>query len=121
VPDIDGDGDGYTDYDEGLIGTDPGYPCGSHGWPSNVFDTGFSANKLDLQDVTSFVAPPPRRLDKNPGEAGFDSRWDLAPGVGAFAKFINISDITALLNGTTGNPPMFNNTRAYGKTCPLPP
>lgn len=41
---------------------------GYGGWPSNVFDTGLSANKLDIQDI-SFVAPV-RRLDTSPGSWG---------------------------------------------------
>jgi hypothetical protein len=102
------------------IGTNAGYPCAQTGWPSDVFSSGASANKLTIQDVISFVAMP-RKLDKNPGEAGFNSRWDLVPGRGILGKFININDITALVNGTTGNPPMFNNTRAFDKVCPFAP
>jgi subtilisin-like proprotein convertase family protein len=102
------------------VGTGHVDPCGADGWPSNVFNGGTSANKLNIQDVLSFVTPP-RHLDKNPGEAGFDARWDLVPGQGILAKFINIADVTALVNGATGNPPMFNNTRAFDKTCPFPP
>jgi subtilisin-like proprotein convertase family protein len=102
------------------IGTRITDPCGLDGWPSNVFNGGPSSNKLQIQDVTSFVVPV-RHLDKNPNEAGFDSRWDLVPGRGILGKFININDLLALVNGTTGNPPMFNNTRAFDKTCPFPP
>jgi CSLREA domain-containing protein len=127
---IDNDGDGFVNdgcptsgsFSEGVfkIGTNDKDSCGTDAWPSDVFGTGLSANKLTIQDVVSFVNPT-RHLDKNPGEAGFDSRWDLVPGKGILGKFININDITALVNGTTGNPPMFNNTRAFDKTCPYPP
>jgi CSLREA domain-containing protein len=102
------------------IGTGAQDPCGQTGWPSDVFSSGPSANKLTIQDVISFITMP-RKLDTNPGEAGFDSRWDLVPGRGILGKFININDITALVNGTTGNPPMFNNTRAFDKVCPFAP
>jgi hypothetical protein len=102
------------------IGTGSLDPCGQTGWPSDVFSSGASANKLTIQDVISFVTMP-RKLDKDPGDTGFNSRWDLAPGRGIFGKFININDITALVNGTTGSPPMFNGTRAFDKECPFPP
>jgi CSLREA domain-containing protein len=102
------------------IGTGSVDPCGQTGWPSDVFSSGPSANKLTIQDVISYITAP-RKLDKNPGETGFDSRWDLVPGRGILGKFININDLTALVNGTTGNPPMFNNTRAFDKVCPFAP
>jgi hypothetical protein len=102
------------------IGTGATDPCGAPGWPSDPFSSGASLNRLTIQDVISFVSVP-RKLDKNPGETGFDSRWDLVPGRGILGKFININDITALVNGTTGNPPMLGNSRAFDKTCPVPP
>jgi hypothetical protein len=102
------------------IGTGSLDACGQTGWPSDVFSSGASANKLTIQDVISYITIP-RKLDKNPGETGFDSRWDLVTGRGILGKFININDITALVNGTTGNPPMFNNTRAFDKVCPFAP
>jgi hypothetical protein len=107
------------------IGTGSLDSCGYDGWPSNVHDAGASANKLDINDIVSFITSGPplnlRRLDKNPGQAGYDARWDLTPGRGALAAWINIQDITTLLSGAQGNPPMFSNTRAFGKVCPLPP
>jgi hypothetical protein len=121
-PGEDFDGDGYTDDDEALfIGTNPGYPCGINGWPSNVNDAGISANWLDILDVTSFVAPV-RHFEKSPGDFGFDARWDIRPGDGGLPpKYINILDVTTLVAGPTGNPPMLNGARAFGKACPLPP
>jgi hypothetical protein len=122
TPGNDFDGDGYTDDDEALfIGTNPGYPCGINGWPSNLNDAGFSANRLDILDVTSFVAPV-RHFEKSPGDPGFDKRWDIRPGDGGLPpKYINILDVTTLVAGPTGNPPMLNGARAFGKDCPLPP
>jgi CSLREA domain-containing protein len=102
------------------VGTNDKDPCGADGWPSDVDNQALSFNELDIFDLTSFLGPV-RRLDKNPGQTGFDSRWDLTPGRGGLGAFLNIVDITTLLGGTTGNPPMFGNTRAFGKTCPFPP
>ena len=102
------------------IGTSPQAPCGGSGWPSNVFDSGPSVNKLDIQDLTSFLAPV-RIINSSPGDAAFNARYDLVPGRGVFAKFININDMTAQLVGTTGFPPMFNGQRAYNHVCPFPP
>jgi hypothetical protein len=117
-------------YSEGQfkIGTSSNEQCGSLGWPSDVFSGGAfppSFNALTIGDIVSFITTGPpenlRRLDKNPGQPGFDSRWDLTPGRGGLGAFINIQDITTLLSGSQGNPPMFNNTRAFGKTCPGQP
>jgi hypothetical protein len=119
-PGEDFDGDEYTDDNEALkIGTNAGYPCGGNGWPSDVFSSGGSANKLNIQDVLSFVIPV-RHYDTSPPSSSYDARWDLVPGPTIpFPAHINIVDITALVNGTTGNPPMFNSTRAFDQTCPL--
>ncbi len=130
---LDNDGDGaFNDgcpqmgtYSEAQfkIGTGHMDPCGNNGWPADVFSTGLSVNKLDLQDLGSFVAPPPRRLNTNPGEAGFSSRWDLLPGSVA-GKFINIQDIAASAPSTlasTSRPPMFGGAPAFGQVCPFPP
>ncbi len=116
----DSDGDGYTDGAEALIGTNPYKPCGGDGWPSNVFDSGTSANKLDVQDLVSFIAPI-RHLNTSPGNPNYSARWDLVPGKGIFPEFINVQDMTALIAGTTGSPPMFNGQRAFNKVCPFPP
>ena len=79
-----------------------------------------SANKLDIQDIASFVAPV-RILGTNQGDANFSSRWDLVPGRGILATDINLQDMTALIAGPTGFPPMFNGAKAFGHACPLPP
>ena len=102
------------------IGTSSTAPCGNDGWPSDVYSSGPSANREDIQDLTSFLVPI-RILNSSPGEAAFNARWDLVPGAGSFQKFVNIQDMTALLAGSSGFPPMFNGERAYNKTCPFPP
>jgi subtilisin-like proprotein convertase family protein len=123
--DGDDDNDGYTDANESLIGTNPSDPCGHDGWPSNPWDASPSDNRFDVQDILSFVAPV-RRLDTSPGLfSAFHPRWDLAPGPNApFLSFINIIDLTTMLNGSAGSPaypPMFNGQRAYLKDCPFSP
>jgi hypothetical protein len=123
-PNADFDGDGYTDDNEALkIGTNPGYPCGIAGWPSDLLSAGLSENKLDVQDIISFIAPV-RRLDSSPSPtSNYLARWDLTPGANfPFTNHISIFDITTMLNGVVGSPaypPMLGGPRAFGKDCPL--
>ncbi len=73
-----------------------------------------------MTDITSFLAPV-RRLGTSPGDADFSSRWDLVPGPGIFSHWININDLTALIAGPTGFPPMFGGAKAFnGPTCTGP-
>jgi hypothetical protein len=106
------------------IGTGDQDPCGNNGWPSNLYDNPTppfeTVNELTIQDITSFVAPE-RRLGTAPGDASYSARYDLLPGPGVLPTHINIQDITALLAGSTGNPPMLGGARAYGGACPFPP
>ena len=86
---------------------------------------GLSANKLDISDIVSFIAPV-RLLDTSPGPGSpYSARWDLAPGPAfPFTNHINIVDITTLLNGPANSPaypPMLAGPRAFGKVCPLAP
>jgi hypothetical protein len=121
----DSDGDGYADLKEArFIGTAADQPCGT-GWPSNLWNEDTSFNKLEIQDITSFLAPV-RRLNTSPGdEPRFHPRWDLEPGpVPGIADHISINDIAELLHGDDGSPafpPMFGGARAFGKTCPTRP
>ena len=102
------------------IGTRAFDPCGQDAWPSDLVSTGISVNRVNIVDLASFVSGV-RKLDKNPNEAGFDSRWDLVPGT-TVGKFINISDLAAIVGGATGFPPMLNGAKAYaGPPCPLAP
>ena len=113
-------------YSEGAfnIGTSDQDSCGNNGWPAELSSGGVSANKLTLGDITSFVAPLPRKLDKRPGEAGFVQRWDLVPGpVAATSKWITLTDLVALTAPAvaTANPPMLGSVRAFdGPACPWP-
>ena len=120
----DQDNDGFDDTDEALIGTAVDDPCGNDGWPADVWAQAVSGsgNLVDILDITSFIVPAPRKLDTNPGDAGYDQRWDLKPGKAIFLEDINIQDLTALLVGTTGFPPMLEGARAFdGPSCPYPP
>ncbi len=123
-PGDDRDGDGFTDENEALkIGTRADKSCGNDGWPADLFVDGLSFNKLDLQDLGSFVGPV-RRLGTSQGvDANYSARWDLVPGSIA-GKHINISDLAAVVPSTfttTSRPPMFGGTPAFGKVCPSPP
>ena len=121
------DGDGYTGTAETTILTPASDrdqdPCGGDGWPSNMFNDGLSANKLDIQDIASFVLPV-RRLDSNPPGGDYSARWDLSPGPSyPFSRHINITDLTLLLNGSLGSPAyprMFGGQRAFDEPCPWP-
>src|SRR3970282_637870 len=81
------DGDGFSAAIETYVGTDSLAPCGNGGWPADLLSQGPSTNRLDIQDVGSFVAPMPH-FNTSPGDAWFDQRWDLVPGAGVFAKVI---------------------------------
>lgn len=119
----DPDGDGFSNSVESAVGSNSSLSCGNPdttkpGWPSKNWPAdlaaGTSANRLDMNDLTSFIAPV-RRLGTSPGEAGFDARWDLKPGAGLFTKQINVQDLTTLL---VVKPPMFGGQRAFGgPTC----
>ncbi|HET9477459.1 MAG TPA: thrombospondin type 3 repeat-containing protein [Dehalococcoidia bacterium] len=98
-------------------------PCGINGWPSDFVSGGIpnSTNRVTVGDLTSFLAPV-RRLDKSPGHPDFDSRWDLVPGRGLFANWIAVNDLTALISGPSGFPPMLGGAKAFsGPACPWAP
>jgi hypothetical protein len=116
---FDCDGDGYMGSVEGGATTSDQDPCGASGWPSDIVSTDASANRLDLQDLGSFVAPV-RRLGTSPGHPRFGARWDLVPG-SVVGPAINVQDIGALFTGASGYPPMLGGQRAFGLTCPFAP
>jgi len=122
--DDDDDNDGFSDSNETYIGTNPLYPCGNVSWPLDFDSTTpipNSINRISITDITSFLVPV-RHFGSSVGDPEYDPRWDLIPGKGIFADDINIQDITAMITGTTGNPPMLGGARAFGgPECPLPP
>jgi hypothetical protein len=115
------DRDGWMGDDEELIFGEADHdqdPCGGNGWPADLDAAApFSDNRIELLDVTSFLAPV-RRINTNPGDPDFSSRWDLAPGKGLFSSAINIQDITTL---TAFEPPMLGVRAFDGPSCPYPP
>lgn len=103
-----------------LDGCGPGAgPDPGSAWPSDLVSAGIpnSTDRVTIADLTSFLAPV-RRLDASPGDTGFSARSDLVPGRGLFMEWINISDLTALLSGPSGYPPMLGGSRAFnGAPC----
>jgi hypothetical protein len=54
----------------------------------------------------------------NPGRV----RWGLTPGKGVFLTDINLQDITAIITGPSGAPPMLGGAKAFGgPVCPWAP
>ncbi len=101
------------------IGTGATDPCGGNGWPAELAG---NDNKVTLQDVTSFIVPPPRKFNTSPGAPGFNARWDLIPAGFGGGPWITLSDITSLTTGPTSRPPMLGGARAFGgPSCPGPP
>ncbi|MFQ5472550.1 MAG: hypothetical protein ACE5FA_06680, partial [Dehalococcoidia bacterium] len=93
-------------------------------WPSDFNNATFpldSLNKINILDLTSFLAPVKyfgTDVGTNPG----DVRWDLDPGPDIFTTDINILDLTAMIAGSSGNPPMFGGAKAFGgPVCPWAP
>jgi hypothetical protein len=113
---------GYSEHSF-RIGTNYRARCGVGfmitAWPSDLASGGLpnSTDRVNILDVTSFLAGL-RRLDTSPGDFYYHQRWDLAPGRGTFMTWINIADLSALLAGPSGFPPMFGGVRAFdGPAC----
>jgi Tol biopolymer transport system component len=142
---LDCDGDGFTGAEEAHVFSYLGQADGdqktcqeydlshpnpnpdikpSRRWPADLSKaTGppDSFNRVNLLDLTSLLAPV-RYFGTDVGTNAGDVRYDLDPGAGLFAEDINITDLTALLAGSTGNPPMFGGVRAFdGPACPWAP
>ena len=114
--DDDDDNDGYTDSAESQIGTGAFDRCGTNAWPSDLNRSSApldSFNKITILDLTSFLVPV-RYFGTDVGTNPGDVRWDLTPGKGVFLTDINIQDITAMLVGPSGYPPMLGGAKAFG-------
>jgi hypothetical protein len=112
---FDCDGDGYIGNAESLITTSDQDPCGGTGWPADLVPGGLRPNTLTIEDLASFIVPV-RRYVSGVGEPAFDARWDLQPD-----GLIFIRDLSLLIKGTPGHPPMFSGQRAWGRMCPSAP
>jgi hypothetical protein len=118
---FDCDGDGYTGGVELLVfgANQDQARCGLTSWPSDYVSGGVpeSTDLITITDLTSFLAPV-RRLDTSVNDPDFSPRWDLIPGPGVFSTDIAIDDVTALISGNPGFPPMFLGARAFdGPPC----
>jgi hypothetical protein len=123
------DGDGYSNEAEAQIGTDALGRCGSgfsvhpsSDWPSDLISAGIpnSTDRITILDLSSFLAPV-RRMNADPGDSAFNTRWDVVPGR-VFGDWINITDLTALFAGSSGYPPMFAGAKAFnGPSCSAHP
>jgi hypothetical protein len=90
-------------------------PEPSPSWPSDFVSASIpnSTDKVNILDLSSFIAPS-RHLDTSPGNPNFNARWDLGPGRGVFSNMINVSDMSAMIAGSTGFPAMFGGAKAFG-------
>ncbi len=116
--DTDDDNDGFPDAAEAHVGTDSLLQCGSANWPADLTAAGgFSANKVNISDLASFVGAP-RYLNTNVGTNPGDVRWDVVPG-STFGADINIMDLQNIAFGTA---PMLGGVRMFnGPSCPSAP
>jgi hypothetical protein len=92
--------------------------CGVDGWPADLIGGAFSGNKINVQDLATFLGPV-RHLNTDIGANPGNVRWDLVPGGGALPDDINIIDMA---NIVALAPPMLGGARALnGPSCPWPP
>lgn len=95
------------------IGTDPNDPCGTGDNSADFIGTGMSANKVDISDLASSLAPV-RHYGASPEDLAFSPPWDLAPGRGLFTTWINISDLTRMIVVKPWISPYNGTIRWYG-------
>ena len=126
VGQTDGDQKTCQEYDTNFTAVDPNQTSATPSlrWPSDFNSSASpidSFNRLNILDLTAFLAPVKyfgTDLGTNPG----DVRWDLTPGKGVFPTDINIQDITAMIAGSSGAPPMLGGAKAlFGPVCPWAP
>jgi hypothetical protein len=90
--------------------------CGNTGWPADLIGGSYSGNKVNVQDLASYVTPV-RRLNSSPGNSRFNVRWDVVPGT-TWGEHINVQDIASI---TTLYPPMLRVRAFNGPPCPWAP
>ncbi|MCH8814530.1 MAG: hypothetical protein IH957_05435 [Chloroflexi bacterium] len=119
----DGDQKTCQEYDTNFTAVDPNQTAATPSlrWPSDFNSSASpidSFNRINILDIVSFLAPVRyfgTDLGTNPG----DVRWDLTPGKGVFTTDLNIQDITAMIAGSSGSPPMLGFVKTFGgPTCP---
>ncbi len=121
---VDTDGDGFSFAIESHVGTNPLRPCDPGGaptepnafWPGDLAGTaGAGANKINLQDVTSYTTPvATRKFGTNPGDPNYNVRWDISPS----NPQLNLADITTLTaggNGSPAKPPFYETAGVFNK------
>ncbi len=115
----DQDGDGYKSGPERYLGSDRLDRCGLGDWPAERSTVTFplnSLNKINLPDLQTFISP--RRLGTSPGDVNYAREWDIAPGPGVFAKWINLADLQSMALLIPPMPPFNGTTRAFnGAVC----
>jgi hypothetical protein len=112
----DQDNDGFTTSVEQYLGRDPGDPCGAGGWPADLWSAGPSVNRVDLQDLGSYLTPV-SHFNTNVGTHPGDVVWDLLPG-SISGPHINLQDMGVLILHA---PPMLLGAAAFnGPPCPYP-
>jgi hypothetical protein len=120
VSQADGDQKVCQEYDLGFVNPNPDVRP-SRRWPSDVnrsVGPPDSFIRVNILDLTTLLAPV-RYFDTDVGTNPGDVRFDLMPGPGLFLMDINITDLTALLAGPSGMPPMLAGVRAFdGPVCP---
>jgi hypothetical protein len=115
---LDMDNDGYDKATEQHVGTNTTDPCGNDGWPADLVGGIFSENRVNIQDLGSYLGPV-RYINTNVGTNPGDVRWDVVPGRGGLGNDINIIDLG---NIVSLKPPMFGGASAFnGPSCPYPP
>jgi hypothetical protein len=103
-------------------------PCGSGvipptvpplplGWAPDLIGGGFSGNRVNTQDLATFLGPV-RYYNTDVGTNSGDRRWDILPGSGVLTFDINIQDLATV---ATFVPPMLGVRAFNGPVCAWPP
>jgi hypothetical protein len=89
----------------------------SWGWPADLHRVGQSQLRLDLQDLGSYLVPG--RFNTSPGDPGYDMRWDIEPGRGGLAFWINITDMGSVFQPAhfPTMPPFYGTNPWNGPAC----
>jgi hypothetical protein len=123
LPQADGDQKVCQEYDLAFVNPNPDVRP-SRRWPSDVnrsVGPPDSFNRVNILDLTTLLAPV-RYFGTDLGTNSGDVRFDLDPGPGLFTEDINITDLTSLLAGPSGMPPMLAGVRVFdGPGCPYAP